>query len=42
MKRHIDNVHEKKKPYGCDICNERFAQSGHLVTHKKGKHKIAM
>ena len=42
MKRHIENVHEKKKPYMCDICNERFAQSGHLVTHKKGKHKISM
>jgi len=42
MKRHIENVHEKKKPHACDICNESFAQRGHLVTHKKGKHKIIM
>jgi len=42
MKRHIENVHEKKKPHACDICNESFAQKGQLVTHKKGKHKIAV
>ena len=40
LKKHIDTVHEKKKPHVCDICHESFAQSYHLVTHKKGKHKI--
>lgn len=40
LKRHIDNVHEKKRPFACDICNESFAQKQHMITHKKGKHKI--
>ena len=42
MKLHIKTVHEKKKPHVCDICNESFAQTAHLKTHKKGKHKIIM
>ena len=41
METHFEAVHEKKKPHVCDICNERFAQKSHLVTHRKGKHKCA-
>ena len=37
MKRHIKNVHEKKKPHACGICAESFAQRGRMKTHKKGK-----
>ena len=39
LKMHIEAVHEKKRPFACDICSERFGQKAHLVTHIKGKHK---
>ena len=42
LKRHIEAVHEKKRPHTCDICNASFAQKPHLKTHKKGKHNIIM
>ena len=40
LKKYIDAVHEKKKPHVCDIFNESFAQSHHLVTHKKANIKF--
>ena len=39
LKRHIEAVHEKKRPFECTVCHERFGQKAHLVTHMKGKHK---
>ena len=29
LKRHIEAVHEKKRPHTCVICNESFAQKPH-------------
>ena len=39
LKRHIDNVHEKKRPHACHLCGLSFSQSGNLKNHLKGKHK---
>ena len=30
LKSHIRIVHEKKKPFGCDICNAHFSQKSKL------------
>ena len=35
LKRHISDVHEKKKPFACDLCEWSFAQNGQLKTHKR-------
>jgi len=40
LKRHIAAVHEKKRPFECHLCHERFGQKAHLITHLKGKHKM--
>ena len=42
VKIHIQAVHEKKRPYACDLCNLSFAQTAHLKTHMKGKHRSAI
>ena len=39
VRRHIEAVHEKKRPHVCQLCGERFGQKSHLNTHMKGKHK---
>ena len=39
VKRHIMEVHEKKRPHACSLCDLRFGQKSQLKTHIKGKHK---
>ena len=39
LKRHIDSLHLKLKPYECDQCNMSFAQKNHLNSHLKEVHQ---
>ena len=39
LRRHIEAVHEKKRPFACNLCDFTFTQKAHLITHLKGKHK---
>lgn len=32
---HVNAVHLKTKPYGCDVCHMSFANKRYLVEHKK-------
>ena len=33
LKRHIESVHEKTKPFKCDICDYRASRKSHLKKH---------
>ena len=39
LKAHIASVHEKKKPYQCDICCAHFCSKGVLNTHITSVHE---
>jgi len=39
LKRHINAVHLKLKPYECDQCNMSFAKKNHLNAHIKEVHQ---
>ena len=34
LKSHISAIHEKKKPYKCEICHKAFFEKGILIKHK--------
>ena len=40
MKRHIESVHEGKKPFQCPICPENFARKEHLKIHTASIHDL--
>lgn len=39
LKRHVDSVHEGKKPIRCDICDAKFAEKSTLKSHIKLIHE---
>jgi KRAB domain-containing zinc finger protein len=39
LKRHVETVHENKKPHKCDLCGSSFGLLGALKSHIKSVHK---
>ena len=39
VNRHIESVHNGKKPYKCSICTSSFSQKGGLNTHIESVHE---
>ena len=39
MKKHIESVHEKKKPHKCTECDKSFAFKNDVGKHIDGVHK---
>ena len=33
MKRHVESVHEGKKPFKCELCDYTCAEKGNLKVH---------
>ena len=38
MKKHVEIVHEGKKPFECTFCDKKFAIKGGLITHLRSMH----
>ena len=39
MKRHIESVHEGKKPFKCETCEYTYSQKSHLNQHVAKVHE---
>ena len=39
LKKHIESVHEGKKPFKCNICDVSFSQKHNLETHVVSVHE---
>ena len=39
LKRHIESVHEGKKPFKCNICDSSFSRNTHLNAHIASVHE---
>ena len=33
LNKHVDSIHEGKKPFQCDICQKSFTQKASMTTH---------
>ena len=41
LKRHIDTVHLRLKPYHCFFCDRKFGTSGQRRKHMKATHPVS-
>ena len=39
MQKHVDSVHEKKRPYMCPICSQTFPENRNLKRHIQAVHE---
>ena len=39
LKRHVDGVHLKLKPFKCEHCDESFDRSRNLIVHSLNQHE---
>ena len=40
LRHHILTVHEKQRPYECDVCSKKLASASSLNRHKQIKHGV--
>ena len=39
MNKHVESVHERKKPSKCNTCDFTFSQKGHMKSHVASVHE---
>ena len=39
LNSHMESVHEKKKPYKCEICDANFTEKQGMVSHTQSVHE---
>ena len=39
LQKHIEQIHEGKRPYECKVCQKRFSQKINLQTHTVSVHE---
>ena len=40
LRNHILTVHEKQKPYECDVCSKNLSSLSSLIRHKRVLHQL--
>ena len=39
LAKHVSTIHEKKKPFKCELCNKDFTQLAHMKGHVSSVHE---
>ena len=40
LRNHILTVHDKQKPYECDVCSKKLSSHSSLIWHKRVLHQL--